>query len=395
MGLGDVVLFFVTAGTSVQWVAIAAAAGPSSLVVWLIGCATMAYPLAFCVIDLTSRYPDEGGLYVWSTRIFGDFAGFMTGWTYWASNLPYLSGVLYFAASNLLQAGGPAWQSLAGSPWYFITVSVLGLAIATVLNILGLSVGKWLTNAGAVSHWLETLLLIGLGLAAWIRFGCATTINATTLRPGLALKDLVFWSTIAFALTGLEAASFMGGEIHHPRRNIPRGILIAVPLLTLIYFLGTASVLVALPTGQVSGLQGIMQAVRSAAERVGVPGVAPLAALLMSWRRWFGGSAQLARSWQRRRRKQMRPRARPPASVSTSSSARSAKAAWGRVRCSRRSPAPRTRRRASGHSSCFARPKGRPCSASWTPSRGSPSSPWGSRPESHAPLALCRRGSFR
>jgi cytochrome c len=79
-----------------------------------------------------------------------------------------------------------------------------------------------------VSRWLETLLLIGLGLAAWLRYGCATTINATTLRPGLALKDLVFWSTITFALTGLEAASFMGGEIQNPSRNIPRGILMAV-----------------------------------------------------------------------------------------------------------------------------------------------------------------------
>jgi amino acid transporter len=282
MGFGDVVLFFVTAGTNLQWVATAAAAGPSALVVWFVGLAAMALPLAFCVIELSRRYPQEGGLYIWSKHAFGDFAGFMTGWTYWTSNLPYFPGVLYFATANILLAGGQSWQSLSGSRTCFIAMSILGLVFATVVNLVGLDVGKWLTNAGAIGRWLATIILIGLGIAAWRRFGFATPINAATLRPGLHFKELIFWSTIAFALTGLEAASFMGGEIRDPRRNIRRGILAAVPLITLIYVLGTASVLVALPGGEVSGLQGIMQAIRSAADRVGFPGIAPVAALLIA-----------------------------------------------------------------------------------------------------------------
>ena len=54
---------------------------------------------------------EEGGIYVWSKRAFGPFAAFITGWTYWGSNLPYLPGLLYFAAANALFMGGPAWQS--------------------------------------------------------------------------------------------------------------------------------------------------------------------------------------------------------------------------------------------------------------------------------------------
>jgi amino acid transporter len=77
----DVVLFFVVASTNLQWIATAAAAGASSISVWLIGLAAMFVPLSLVVVYLSSQHPDEGGMYVWSKRAFGPFAGFMTGWT--------------------------------------------------------------------------------------------------------------------------------------------------------------------------------------------------------------------------------------------------------------------------------------------------------------------------
>ena len=116
LGPLDAVLFFVVAGSNLQWVAAAAAAGASSLSVWLIGCFAMFVPLSISVVFLSSHYPDEGGLYVWSKRAFGPFAGFMTGWTYWASNLPYFPALLYFAAGNALFIAGSHGRALAGSP---------------------------------------------------------------------------------------------------------------------------------------------------------------------------------------------------------------------------------------------------------------------------------------
>jgi amino acid transporter len=72
LGIRDVALFMVTAGCSVQWFTTAAAAGPSSLLVWVFGGLTMFLPLSVCVVFLSSRYPDEGGLYVWSKHAWGD-----------------------------------------------------------------------------------------------------------------------------------------------------------------------------------------------------------------------------------------------------------------------------------------------------------------------------------
>jgi len=102
MGFLDVVLFYVVTGISLRWIATAASAGASAVVVWF-GAWLMFYtPLALSVLELSSRYPHEGGLYVWSKRAFGDFSGFLAAWIYWTSNLPYFPAVLYFAGSNLL-----------------------------------------------------------------------------------------------------------------------------------------------------------------------------------------------------------------------------------------------------------------------------------------------------
>src|SRR5262249_48284104 len=160
LGFGDVVLFLVTACINLQWVAVAAAAGPSSLIVWLLVFLLMAIPLALSVVELSSRYPQEGGMYVWSKHAFGDFAAYMTGWTYWMCNLPYFPGVLYFAAGNALYIVGGDFLRLMGSPAYFVVAALVGLLLGIVPNLVGLHLAKWLSHIGAVSRWLATLGLV-------------------------------------------------------------------------------------------------------------------------------------------------------------------------------------------------------------------------------------------
>ncbi len=281
LGLFDVALFFVVACSNLQWVATAAASGPSAVLVWIVGGLAMFAPLSIAVVFLSSHHPDEGGLYVWSKRAFGPFAGFLTGWTYWASTLPYFPALLYFAAGNTAFAAGSHAGVLTRTPLYFIVFALGGLAVATIVNIYGLQIGKWLNNAGGIARWTITLLLIALGAAALWRFGSATPITAQTIRPGLQLKDLIFWSVIAFAWTGPEAASFMGGEVSNPRRNIPLGLALAAPAVALIYIAGTVSVLAAVAPQHVDPSSGVMQAIGAIASRFGWGALTPIAALLV------------------------------------------------------------------------------------------------------------------
>ena len=299
LGVRDLRLFYIVTTFSPRWIATAAAAGPSALVIWVIAALGLFVPLVFTVLELSSRYPEEGGLYVWSKRAFGPFAGFMTGWTYWGSNLPYLPGLLYFAAGNALFIGGARWQSLSANSTYFIIFSTIGLAIAVAMNVVGLDVGKWLSNVGAAAAWIPALALIALGIVSWSRFGSATPMPAHAFLPSTSLKDVVFWSTIAFAFGGVESGSTMGEEIEDARRIVPRAILTAGAVITVFYVAGTLSVQLAVPAAQVSGLQGIMQAIQVMSARTGVTWLPPILAAFVTLNvlggvgGWFAATARL------------------------------------------------------------------------------------------------------
>ncbi|MBV8262717.1 MAG: APC family permease [Candidatus Eremiobacteraeota bacterium] len=299
LGLADVTFFFIIAASNLQWVAAAAVTGPSSLIIWVLGWACMFLPLSIVVVFLSSRHPDEGGLYVWSKRAFGPFAGFISGWTYWTSNLPYFPALLYFMAGNLLFVHGGRANPLSGSAPYFIGVSLAGLGLATLLNVLGLDIEKWLNNIGAGSRWAVTLALIALGAFAWHKFGMATPVNAATVRPGLDVTNLVFWLTIAFAWTGPEAISFMAGEVKQARHTIGYGLALAAPVIAVIYIGGTAAVLAILPPSQTNPIYGVMQSVGTAAGRFGWDFITPIAAVLVmvsclaSCGAWLGAVARL------------------------------------------------------------------------------------------------------
>jgi amino acid transporter len=282
LGFRDLVLFYVVTGISLRWIATAATAGPGAILIWLVAWCGFFVPLAFSVLELSSRFPDEGGLYAWSKRAFGDFTGFMSGWSYWASNLPYYPGLIYFAAANALYIGGNRWSHLASSHSYFMIFATLGLILPTFLNIIGLNIGKWLHNLGAIGTWVPIAILIGMGTVALLKFGSATSFAWHRLIPSTHFKDIIYWSTIVFALGGCEAASFMGGEIQNPRRNMPWALLVSTALVTVGYILGTVAVLWVLPQSQVTGLQGFMQAIAQISHRLGAGWLTRAVALLIT-----------------------------------------------------------------------------------------------------------------
>jgi glutamate:GABA antiporter len=299
MRFRDLLLFYIVTGFSVRWIANAAVAGPSAVAIWIMACVGFYVPLVFTVLELSSRYPDEGGVYVWSKRAFGPFAGFTTAWTYWASNLPYFPGLLYFTAANALYLFGARGQALANSQTYFILASLAGLLFAVWLNVIGLNVSKWLHNLGALGLSIPAVILLGLAALVWTRFGSATAFTPASLVPSTHLKDIIFWSTVAFSLSGMESASMLGDEIENPRRNIPRALLIAGVIITSIYILSTVATLVALPPEHITIISGFIDAVAALTHRVGGAALVLIVAALMTvggigqCGAWFAASARL------------------------------------------------------------------------------------------------------
>src|SRR6266576_427161 len=195
--LRDLVLFNLVAVIGITWVATAAKAGPSALTLWLLAAILFFVPQGLAVIQLSSSFPDEGGIYNWT---------------------------------------------------YVLPFTFIALALAVVLNVMGVGTGKWLQNIGGISVYLPGILLILLGFYAALTKAPANHLTISQLKPDLTnLPLLNLWATIAFAFAGLELSSTMGHEIHNPRRNLPRSIYIAAPLVALIYICGTGSMLWLVP----------------------------------------------------------------------------------------------------------------------------------------------------
>ena len=290
----DLALFYVVSGLSVRWTAMAAAAGPSILVVWVAALTCFFVPLAASVAELSSRYPDEGGLFVWTRQAFGGFSGFIAAWTYWMSNLPFFPGVLYFGAASALFAFGPRAQTLAGSRGYYVAFAVGWLAIITLLNIRGVNVGKWLNNVSSLGGFVPLALLILLAAASYRRFGAATHFDARSLVPHLTLKNAVFWSTVFFAFGGVETGSSMGDEIENPRRVIPWAILVGGSVLAIGYIAGTVALLVALPGAAVGGPDGFVNGIHILSARLGIGWLLVPIALLVALNAVGGAAAYLS-----------------------------------------------------------------------------------------------------
>ena len=279
--LRDLVLFYVVVALNVRWTSAAAAAGPSILVIWVAALTCFFIPLSASVMELSSRHPDEGGIYVWTRRAFGDFTGFIAAWMYWMSNLPFFASVLYFGAASVLIPFPRQADRLNGNPLYFMAFAAFWLTVIVVLNIRGVDSGKWLNNVCSIGSLLPLFLLIVMAAVSWHRFGSATHFTAASLTPHWSLDNAVFWSGVFFAFCGIEAASAMGDEIQNPRRTVPWAILVSGIIITAGYIGGTAALLVALPPEAVSGLQGFVNGLHALSERLGLGWVLTVVALLV------------------------------------------------------------------------------------------------------------------
>ncbi|MGA8727343.1 MAG: amino acid permease, partial [Terracidiphilus sp.] len=195
----DLVLFYIVVVLSIRWTATAAAAGPSILLVWIAALICFFIPLSASVMELSSRHPEEGGIYVWTREAFGDFSGFICAWLYWMSCLPLFPSLLYFGAASALFAFGPHAQVLSANPFYYIAFSLSWLAVITFMNIRGVEAGKWLNNFCTLGSLLPLSILIAMATVSYLRFGAATHFTRAALVPHWSLNNSVFWSGVFFA----------------------------------------------------------------------------------------------------------------------------------------------------------------------------------------------------
>ncbi|HKP46993.1 MAG TPA: APC family permease [Pyrinomonadaceae bacterium] len=244
LGLFDLVLTQIVFVVGTIWVGAAAKLGHSQLIMWSLAILTFYIPLAAVVIYLNSRMPLEGGLYQWARLAFNDFVAFMVAWNLWIFGILVLSGIGLIVTTNLSYALGPAADWMRGSKWFITFMSCLLVAAITVASLRGLALGKWVHNAGGLMLLATFITLILLPFFSLARGDLHEYHPFAVAMPAMTAFNVNIFSKLALgALTGFEYVAIVAGECRAPARNITRSVIIAAPIIALMFILGTSAVL--------------------------------------------------------------------------------------------------------------------------------------------------------
>ena len=296
--LWDVVAMNIVAIVGLRWISRSARIGAPAITLWILAALLFFIPLAAVLAELSSRHPQQGGIYVWARRAFGPVHGFVCGWCMWVNNLFYFPSLLLFAAANALIPF--AAEGMADNRFYSVAFVLGFLWATTFLNIVGFSAGKWLQHVGSVATWIPAAILIACGITAFFMFGSATSFAPAELVPRDNFWDsMSFWSTLCFAFSGFEISSMVGQEVYNPRKTIARSIVLSGIAITAIYILSSASILVAVPASELAERSGIADAVDLVTTRLGFAGVGAFIAFLLvvgsigGTSSWIAGAARV------------------------------------------------------------------------------------------------------
>jgi glutamate:GABA antiporter len=276
--LRDLVFFDICAIISLRWVAAAAHAGPGSFVLWIVAAIFFFLPSAVTIAGLSRRFPEEGGMYIWTKRAFGDQHAFLCGWFYFISTVLYLPSLVLAGVSMTAYAFGGPGQRLAESREFALPVTLAVLWGGFAANFFGMKVAKWISALGGSSTFIIGAVLGVLAIGVGVHSGIATRFE---LLPKANFSTVNFWSQIAFAFVGLELAPIVSGEIRNPRRDIPRAGVISGVVSGAFYISMTAALLVLLKPEEISPMTGLTQAGAAGAFKLGAPGISILLATLI------------------------------------------------------------------------------------------------------------------
>lgn len=213
--------------------------------VWLAG-GLLALTGALCYAELATTYPKEGGDYVYQTRAYGQWAGYLFGWSQLIIIRPGDIALMSFVFAR--------YASTIYSPFPNIILLYAGLAVLllTVINILGVKEGKYTQNLLTTIKSVGLLLVIIAGLLAPVESSIPVE-TSTSLNIDLKLSLIL----VMFTFGGWNEMAYVAAEIKSPERNIIRALVIGTVSITVLYVLVNLSFLSALGYENMASSQAI------------------------------------------------------------------------------------------------------------------------------------------
>jgi amino acid transporter len=283
LGVRDLTLTQILFIVGLTWIGVAGKLGPSHVIFWLLALTLFYLPSAAVVMYLNRLMPLEGGLYQWAKLGFNQTIGFLLAWNLWLYVIVFTSEIGLQCSTYLFYALGPSAAWMTTSTWFVALSSAVILSLMIVASTIGLSVGKWVHNTGGIMMVIIFGALFLLPVLGLLTGTLKEYHPFRTSMPSFSLYNLNILGKMGFgALGGFEYVAILAGETKAPARSVGRSVLIAAPIIALMFVLGTSTVVAYIPTKDIDLIGPMPQVLRAGFGPFGIAGPLVTIAILMT-----------------------------------------------------------------------------------------------------------------
>ncbi len=252
--LFDAVLVAVCVVLVVESSAPAAAIGNSQFFWWIFLLIGFFLPYGLISAELGTTYEDEGGIYDWVRRAFGNRWGSRVAWYYYINFPLWMGSLAVLFTDVIMQMFG-----ISISPWISVPIQLVFIWGVVLVSSFKISESKWLLNTAAVFKALLMLAIGVLGIYTAIRFGSKNDFSWQSFIPSLDLSGLSYVSIIIFNFLGFEVVTTFASEMKKPEREIPKALILGGIIIAVFYLLAAFGISVAIPKEELSVSGGIIE----------------------------------------------------------------------------------------------------------------------------------------
>ncbi|CAN5893559.1 N/A [soil metagenome] len=283
LGVRDLTLTQILFIVGLGWIGTAGKLGPSHVVFWVLALVLFYLPSAAVVMYLNGLMPLEGGLYQWAKLGFNQTVGFLLAWNLWLYVIVFTSEIGLTCATYLSYALGPSAAWMTSSTWFVGGATAVILTMMIVASTIGLSVGKWVHNSGGAMMLIIFAALLLLPVLGLLSGTLKEYHPLRTTIPSFSLDNLNILGKLGFgALGGFEYVAILAGETRAPARAVRRSVIIAAPIIALMFVLGTSTVVAYIPTNDIDLVGPLPQVLRAGFGPFGIAGPLVTIAILMT-----------------------------------------------------------------------------------------------------------------
>lgn len=201
------------------------------------------------ILELGTMLPQDGGWFVFVRRAFGDYGGFIIGWSDWIGTCASVASML-IAIGEFTIILIPSWSG------YIRSIAIVTLLLFFAIQWIGLKAGS---RTQEITSLVKALAFIALVAACFIYGGGVSSIKEASeplKTPGtftaFLFAGVIALQSIIFTYDGWYNAVYFSEEDKDPGRNLPKSALGGVLITIVIYLLVNAGFLYVLPLSQLT-----------------------------------------------------------------------------------------------------------------------------------------------